>query len=138
MLGLRSIITWLLPELPNWLAADVALGEHCHGQMQSKGETLRMRSPPIPSSTSTSAEQRAPISIEMDTDESTTTNEQSLASQGEPESVTNAMPSTIPHVEDSTTDDTRQFHFTPKRESSDESQLSQVNGLCFEIRVINK
>ncbi|XP_055687330.1 anoctamin-8 isoform X1 [Lutzomyia longipalpis] len=53
MLGLRSALTWLLPELPSWLAAEIARAEHCRREMQCKGTSPRA-TPPSPSSTSIS------------------------------------------------------------------------------------
>lgn len=37
MLGLRTALTWLLPELPSWLAAEIARAEHCRREMHCKG-----------------------------------------------------------------------------------------------------
>lgn len=54
MLGLRSALTWLLPELPSWLAAEIARAEHCRREMQCKGPTPRATPPSPPSSTSLS------------------------------------------------------------------------------------
>lgn len=56
MLGLRSALTWLLPELPSWLAAEIARAEHCRREMQCKGTTPPRQTPPSPHS-STSASQ---------------------------------------------------------------------------------
>ncbi|XP_059612649.1 anoctamin-8 isoform X2 [Phlebotomus argentipes] len=53
MLGLRSALTWLLPELPSWLAAEIARAEHYRREMQCKGTSPRA-TPPSPSSTSIS------------------------------------------------------------------------------------
>lgn len=50
MLGLRSALTWILPELPTWLAAEIARAEHCRHEMQVKGTSPR-QSPPTPPST---------------------------------------------------------------------------------------
>ncbi|XP_055295045.1 anoctamin-8 isoform X2 [Sitodiplosis mosellana] len=49
MLGLRSALTWILPELPTWLAAEIARAEHCRHEMQVKGTSPR-QTPPTPSS----------------------------------------------------------------------------------------
>ncbi|XP_055634657.1 anoctamin-8 isoform X3 [Toxorhynchites rutilus septentrionalis] len=54
MLGLRSALTWLLPELPSWLAAEIARAEHCRREMQCKGTSPRQSPPSPPSSTSLS------------------------------------------------------------------------------------
>lgn len=54
MLGLRSALTWLLPELPSWLAAEIARAEHCRREMQCKGPSPRQTPPSPPSSTSLS------------------------------------------------------------------------------------
>lgn len=48
MLGLRSALTWLLPELPSWLAAEIARAEHCRREMQCKGTTPPRQTPPSP------------------------------------------------------------------------------------------
>ncbi|XP_058986026.1 serine-rich adhesin for platelets isoform X7 [Musca domestica] len=53
MLGLRSALTWLLPELPSWLAAEIARAEHCRREMQCKGTSPRPTPPTPPSTTST-------------------------------------------------------------------------------------
>lgn len=50
MLGLRSALTWILPELPTWLAAEIARAEHCRHEMQVKGTSPR-QTPPTPPST---------------------------------------------------------------------------------------
>lgn len=47
MLGLRSALFWILPELPTWLAAEIARAEHCRHEMQVKGTSPR-QSPPTP------------------------------------------------------------------------------------------
>lgn len=47
MLGLRSALTWILPELPTWLAAEIARAEHCRHEMQVKGTSPR-QTPPTP------------------------------------------------------------------------------------------
>ncbi|XP_055601071.1 anoctamin-8-like isoform X3 [Uranotaenia lowii] len=54
MLGLRSALTWILPELPSWLAAEIARAEHCRREMQCKGPSPRQTPPSPPSSTSLS------------------------------------------------------------------------------------
>ncbi|XP_028899707.2 uncharacterized protein LOC105217978 isoform X2 [Zeugodacus cucurbitae] len=75
MLGLRSALTWLLPELPSWLAAEIARAEHCRREMQCKGTSPRPTPPTPPSTTSTQPDQDALIL------EATTTNDQSMESQ---------------------------------------------------------
>lgn len=64
MLGLRSALKWLLPELPSWLAAEIARAEHCRREMQCKGPSPRQSPPSPPSTTSLSQndqqEQRSP------------------------------------------------------------------------------
>ncbi|XP_049318320.1 uncharacterized protein LOC105227099 isoform X2 [Bactrocera dorsalis] len=75
MLGLRSALTWLLPELPSWLAAEIARAEHCRREMQCKGTSPRPTPPTPPSTTSTQPDQDALIL------EGTTTNDQSMESQ---------------------------------------------------------
>lgn len=50
MLGLRSALTWILPELPAWLASEIARAEHCRHEMQVKGTSPR-QTPPTPPST---------------------------------------------------------------------------------------
>jgi anoctamin-8 len=62
MLGLRSALTWILPELPSWLAAEIAKAEHCRREMQVKG--LSPRTTPSPPSTSYSHEQSTPDPFE--------------------------------------------------------------------------
>ncbi|KAH8375735.1 hypothetical protein KR093_008376 [Drosophila rubida] len=57
MLGLRQALTWLLPELPSWLAAEIARAEHCRREMQCKGTSPRPTPPTPHSSTSTQPEQ---------------------------------------------------------------------------------
>lgn len=57
MLGLRSALTWILPELPSWLAAEIARAEHCRREMQCKGPSPRPTPPSPLSSTSLSHEQ---------------------------------------------------------------------------------
>lgn len=54
MLGLRTALTWLLPELPSWLAAEIARAEHCRREMQCKGPSPRQTPPSPPSTASTS------------------------------------------------------------------------------------
>uniref|UniRef100_A0A0K8V6C9 Anoctamin n=1 Tax=Bactrocera latifrons TaxID=174628 RepID=A0A0K8V6C9_BACLA len=75
MLGLRSALTWLLPELPSWLAAEIARAEHCRREMQCKGTSPRPTPPTPPSTTSTQPDQDVLIL------EGTTTNDQSMESQ---------------------------------------------------------
>lgn len=54
MLGMRSALTWLLPELPSWLAAEIARAEHCRHEMQCKGTSPRATPPSPPSNVSDS------------------------------------------------------------------------------------
>lgn len=54
MLGLRSALTWILPELPTWLAAEIARAEHCRHEMQVKGTSPRQTPPTPPSRASVS------------------------------------------------------------------------------------
>lgn len=75
MLGLRSALTWLLPELPSWLAAEIARAEHCRREMQCKGPSPRP-TPPSPPSTSVSQPDQ-----EQMTPDIATTNDQSIESQ---------------------------------------------------------
>lgn len=51
MLGLRSALKYILPELPSWLAAEIARAEHCRHEIQCKGTSPRT-SPPSPLSAS--------------------------------------------------------------------------------------
>jgi hypothetical protein len=62
MLALRSALKYILPELPEWLAAEIARAEHCRREMQKKGGASPPRqTPPSPhSSTSLSHEQNTP------------------------------------------------------------------------------
>lgn len=50
MLGLRSALTWLLPELPSWLASEIARAEQCRRDMQCKGMSPRQTPPSCDSS----------------------------------------------------------------------------------------
>ncbi|KAM7354208.1 anoctamin 8 white walker isoform 3-T6 [Cochliomyia hominivorax] len=84
MLGLRSALTWLLPELPSWLAAEIARAEHCRREMQCKGTSPRPTPPTPPSTTSTQPEHDLAALNLLDavtTANTTTTNEQSMESQ---------------------------------------------------------
>ncbi|KAI8117035.1 Anoctamin-8 [Lucilia cuprina] len=86
MLGLRSALTWLLPELPSWLAAEIARAEHCRREMQCKGTSPRPTPPTPPSTTSTQPEHELAALNLLDavtgtTNNTTTTNEQSMDSQ---------------------------------------------------------
>lgn len=54
MLGLRTALTWLLPELPSWLAAEIARAEHCRREMQCRGVSPHMTPSPPSTATSTS------------------------------------------------------------------------------------
>lgn len=69
MLGLRSALTWLLPELPSWLAAEIARAEHCRREMQRKGASPR-QSPPSPPSTTSNSHNDNQDQISPDTIES--------------------------------------------------------------------
>ncbi|XP_055372049.1 anoctamin-8 [Condylostylus longicornis] len=73
MLGLRSALTWLLPELPSWLAAEIARAEHCRREMQVKGTSPRP-TPPSPPSTTSVSQQMTPADL-------ATTNDESMDSQ---------------------------------------------------------
>ncbi|XP_037882495.1 uncharacterized protein LOC119633184 isoform X6 [Glossina fuscipes] len=90
MLALRSALTWLLPELPSWLAAEIARAEHCRREMQCKGTSPRPTPPTPPSTTSTPAEHElSTLNMEAvrsgkdvrSTEAATTTSEQTLNSQ---------------------------------------------------------
>ncbi|XP_017115862.1 uncharacterized protein LOC108138243 isoform X1 [Drosophila elegans] len=74
MLGLRQALTWLLPELPSWLAAEIARAEHCRREMQCKGTSPRPTPPTPQSTTSTQPEQEA-------SNGANTTRDQSMESQ---------------------------------------------------------
>lgn len=68
MLGLRSALTWILPELPSWLAAEIARAEHCRREMQCKGTSPRPTPPSPPSTASVSQqndEQNTPLDLDM-------------------------------------------------------------------------
>jgi anoctamin-8 len=75
MLGLRSALTWLLPELPSWLAAEIARAEHCRREMTVKGPSPRASPPSPPSSLSNATDQNIPDmfykTIHMDTNTTT-------------------------------------------------------------------
>lgn len=45
MLALRSALKYILPELPSWLAAEIARAEHFRREMQCKGMTPRQTPP---------------------------------------------------------------------------------------------
>lgn len=60
MLGLRSALKYILPELPEWLAAEIARAEHCRREMQCKGNSPRTTPHSPHSSTSLSHEQSTP------------------------------------------------------------------------------
>lgn len=64
MLGLRSVLKYILPELPEWLAAEIARAEHCRREMQCKGSSSRATPPSPQSSTSMSHEQSTPDMFE--------------------------------------------------------------------------
>ena len=86
MLGLRSALTWLLPELPSWLAAEIARAEHCRREMQCKGTSPRPTPPTPPSTTSTQPEHDLAALNLLETvtttnTTATTTHEQSIDSQ---------------------------------------------------------
>lgn len=137
MLGLRSILTWLLPELPSWLAAEIARAEHCRRQMQSKGIMQRPTPPTPPSSISTPADQQIPISLGMDIGDTTTTNEQSMDSQHSEELINSKEDNLLDQIDYPSQDQlpfthginklANELHLPLKRESSPESQPSQVH-----------
>lgn len=54
MLALRSALKYILPEIPEWLAAEIARAEHCRREMQCKGTSPRATPPSPHSSTSLS------------------------------------------------------------------------------------
>lgn len=60
MLGLRSVLKYILPELPEWLAAEIARAEHCRREMQCKGSSPRTTPPSPQSSTSMSQDHSTP------------------------------------------------------------------------------
>lgn len=66
MIGLRSALTWLLPELPSWLAAEIARAEHCRREMQCKGTSPRQTPPSPPSHTSVSQSNYDPDTADID------------------------------------------------------------------------
>ncbi|XP_044315859.1 uncharacterized protein LOC108048226 isoform X3 [Drosophila rhopaloa] len=80
MLGLRQALTWLLPELPSWLAAEIARAEHCRREMQCKGTSPRPTPPTPQSTTSTQPEQEGPGGMHMESG-ANTTRDQSMESQ---------------------------------------------------------
>ncbi|KAH8324859.1 hypothetical protein KR074_009464 [Drosophila pseudoananassae] len=80
MLGLRQALTWLLPELPSWLAAEIARAEHCRREMQCKGTSPRPTPPTPQSTTSTQPEQEGTGGMQMDSG-ANTTHDQSMESQ---------------------------------------------------------
>ncbi|XP_044251021.1 anoctamin-8 isoform X5 [Drosophila takahashii] len=80
MLGLRQALTWLLPELPSWLAAEIARAEHCRREMQCKGTSPRPTPPTPQSTTSTQPEQEGPGGLQMESG-GNTTRDQSMESQ---------------------------------------------------------
>lgn len=126
MLGLRSALTWLLPELPNWLAAEIARAEQCRRQLQSKEITPGPTPLTPPSSTSTPADQRISISLGMNiVDTTTTTNEQSLDSQQSEE----LFEIKDLHFKRETNNLVNESHSILKRESSPDSQPSQVTNI---------
>lgn len=138
MLGLRSILTWLLPEMPNWLAAEIARAEHCRRQMQCKGVVQRPTPPTPPSSLSTPADQPIPTSLGMDIGETTTTtNEQSLDSQHSEELIDSGEVNALDQIDYPPQDQlpfsrsinklASELHLPIKRESSPDSQPSQVS-----------
>lgn len=77
MLGLRQALTWLLPELPSWLAAEIARAEHCRREMQCKGTSPRP-TPPTPQSTTSTQEQESGVPVESGAN---STRDQSMESQ---------------------------------------------------------
>lgn len=65
MLALRSALKYILPELPEWLAAEIARAEHFRREMQIKGSSPRTTPPSPPSSTSLSHDQSTPDMYEQ-------------------------------------------------------------------------
>ncbi|XP_037033910.1 anoctamin-8 isoform X2 [Bradysia coprophila] len=55
MLGLRSALKYVLPELPSWLAAEICRAEHIRREMQCRGTTPR-QTPPSPTSTASTSQ----------------------------------------------------------------------------------
>lgn len=74
MLGLRSALKYVLPELPSWLAAEICRAEHIRREMQCKGTTPR-QTPPSPTSTASTSQQDVHSPTVIDT------NDHSLESQ---------------------------------------------------------
>lgn len=67
MLGLRSALKYILPELPSWLAAEIARAEHCRHEIQCKGTSPRP-SPPSPLSASLAIQQEFDRNASIDSD----------------------------------------------------------------------
>ncbi|EDW51804.1 GM15927 [Drosophila sechellia] len=80
MLGLRQALTWLLPELPSWLAAEIARAGTWRREMQCKGTSPRPTPPTPQSTTSTQPEQEGPAGLQMESG-ANTTRDQSMESQ---------------------------------------------------------
>lgn len=136
MLGLRSALTWLLPELPSWLAAEIARAEHCRREMQCKGTSPRQTPPSPPSSTSISHpdnEQNTPDHL---------ITEQSLGSQEAEDIIFESMPSTsiFGRIEDEFRNrrsiDTDISSTDVKQQITPESPISQVIYIHLKI-IIN-
>lgn len=68
MLGLRSALNWILPELPTWLAAEIARAEHCRHEMQVKG-TSPKQTPPTPQSVASTSRLNVGDGIDGDYDD---------------------------------------------------------------------
>ncbi|XP_034140748.1 uncharacterized protein LOC117591556 isoform X3 [Drosophila guanche] len=81
MLGLRQALTWLLPELPSWLAAEIARAEHCRREMQCKGTSPRPTPPTPQSTTSTQPEQEGSRGMLQPESGANTTHDQCMESQ---------------------------------------------------------
>lgn len=126
MLGLRSALTWLLPELPSWLAAEIARAEHCRREMQCRGTTPRQTPPSPPSSTSISH----PDNGQNTPDHFNT--EQSLGSHDAEDIIYESMPATsiFGRIEDEMrirrSFDTSNVSVEAKQQMTPESPISQV------------
>jgi hypothetical protein len=60
MLVLRSTLKYILPELPEWLVAEIAKAEHYRREMQRQGQSPRDLPPSPLSSTPMSNERYTP------------------------------------------------------------------------------
>lgn len=70
MLGLRSALNWILPELPTWLAAEIARAEHFRHEMQVKGTSPKQTPPTPQSAASAGKNQYDDDDIDVEQDES--------------------------------------------------------------------